>query len=163
MSRVLKRPKRKLAGLTMHHLEELEHGHAWPYLRSDHSFQGDMDHMQAAWSEARGHVMKTWIKKHPGSRPYAWWAFDAPERRRPLHGRLHPFDNPARDEHIERLRIEHPNYCPDAHRLRFGKPSYLLINDDFETGYESELHYLFRLRLIGDEELDAAREAAWQA
>lgn len=35
----------------------------------------------AMWDEVRDQELPRWIKDRPGSRPYAWWCFDAPEPR----------------------------------------------------------------------------------
>jgi len=35
----------------------------------------------AMWNVVRGDELPRWIKERPGTRPYAWWCFDAPERR----------------------------------------------------------------------------------
>jgi hypothetical protein len=33
------------------------------------------------WAERRGEILTDWIKTRPGTRPWAWWTFDAPEDR----------------------------------------------------------------------------------
>ena len=38
--------------------------------------------METAWSELRDELLPTWVEQHPGTRPYAWWRFEAPEPRR---------------------------------------------------------------------------------
>ena len=38
--------------------------------------------MEAAWWELRDELLPTWIEQHPGTRPYAWWRFEAPDSRR---------------------------------------------------------------------------------
>jgi len=38
--------------------------------------------MEVAWWELREKLLPTWIEQHPGTRPYAWWKFEAPEPRR---------------------------------------------------------------------------------
>ena len=37
--------------------------------------------LREAWSDYPIRTMTEWITKHPGCRPLAWWAFDAPEPR----------------------------------------------------------------------------------
>lgn len=32
-----------------------------------------------AWRSASPAVLRSWIRRHPGTRPTCWWAFDAPE------------------------------------------------------------------------------------
>jgi hypothetical protein len=31
---------------------------------------------EAEWQSARDELMAVWLKEHPGTRPWAWWAFD---------------------------------------------------------------------------------------
>jgi hypothetical protein len=40
--------------------------------------RGDQPVVLAVWEELREELLTDWIKGHPGTRPYAWWAFDAP-------------------------------------------------------------------------------------
>lgn len=37
-----------------------------------------VDNWKPIWEEVREEVMAAWIKKHPGTRCWAWWEFDAP-------------------------------------------------------------------------------------
>jgi hypothetical protein len=36
--------------------------------------------------EVKADILKTWCRQHPGSRPWAWWRFEAPEPRRRVGG-----------------------------------------------------------------------------
>jgi hypothetical protein len=36
---------------------------------------------KALWEEKRTDILTDWIKTRPGSRPWAWWVYDAPEPR----------------------------------------------------------------------------------
>ena len=40
------------------------------------------DDVAAAWAESRDTVVGEWIREKPGTRPWGWWAFDAPEPKR---------------------------------------------------------------------------------
>lgn len=42
----------------------------------------DADGLAAAWEELHEELLAAHIAEHPGTRPWAWWAFDAPESRR---------------------------------------------------------------------------------
>lgn len=33
------------------------------------------------WNEKRDALMASWVQERPGTRPWAWWTFDAPEDR----------------------------------------------------------------------------------
>ncbi len=41
---------------------------------------------QELWKIKREELLHYWIEKHPGTRPYAWWKFDALENRLRLGG-----------------------------------------------------------------------------
>jgi hypothetical protein len=34
--------------------------------------------MLADWQRHKEKILSTWIVEHPGTRPFAWWQFDAP-------------------------------------------------------------------------------------
>ena len=109
------------------------------------------------WSVLRDEVLAEWIAENSGTRPYGWWCFDAPERRRRIDGKRHPFDNPAREADIDRVARKpnaQPGYREQMHQLYFGKPQMLCIRDDFDAEYETEGAYLERLGLL----LDGERE-----
>lgn len=36
----------------------------------------------AAWATIRARILREWISRRPGTRPWAWWRFDAPRWRR---------------------------------------------------------------------------------
>ena len=38
----------------------------------------DRNRLAAEWQNARDSIMKLWIEDSPGTRPWAWWEFDAP-------------------------------------------------------------------------------------
>lgn len=39
---------------------------------------GDRPVVRAAWDELKPALLAEWLKEHLGTRPYAWWAHDAP-------------------------------------------------------------------------------------
>ena len=45
------------------------------FLRSDAALRAD-------WQAVRDDVLASWVVDHPGTRPWAWWAWDAPRWRR---------------------------------------------------------------------------------
>lgn len=180
MPRVKRRTKRRRTGYTDAHIRQLLTGHEWfgdAFGRDDRGTL-DVDAMREAWEALRGELLPKWIAEHPGTRPYAWWVFDAPERRRrigtmrPLYpvkeidhmtpephcelvedGKPHPFDNPERNAKVDEWRRTYPDVANRAaYKLYFGKPSCLMTADDFEAAYESEAEYLDRLELLTDDE-----------
>jgi hypothetical protein len=44
------------------------------------------DDARQIWRAARAEILVDWIAEHPGTRPWAWWRFDATEPRRRLGG-----------------------------------------------------------------------------
>ena len=127
------------------------------HLLSGNDFFGagfpDNRSMQEGWESLRAEILPEWIREHPGRRPYAWWRFDAPEPRRRIDGRLHPFDDPERQEKIERIAQQPGTAADFAARMTetfFGLPA-RKYPADFGR-YESELDYLRRLGLLAANE-----------
>lgn len=113
--------------------------------------------MRNAWNANRAELLADWITEHPRSRPYAWWRFDAPERRRRIDGKPHPFDDPRRKAIVERFTAEYGPECwasGAANELYFGTPR--IIIGDGCAEYESEAAYLDRLGLLTDGERTVA-------
>jgi hypothetical protein len=113
------------------------------------------DPQEVVWATYRELVLDHYIKRHPGSRPWAWWRFSAPEPRQRLGGTGDPLDA------CTNLR-EQP-YC-------WGVPwHWRQEGDHFKRGvplsaadpplFESEASYLRRLKLLlpGDSSAFAAR------
>jgi len=71
------------------------------------------------WAEFREQVLEWWLKERPGTRPWCWWQFDAPERRRRVGGTGTTFSEFGRDR---------DEYTPD-----FGLPT----PRAWLTGYEA--------------------------
>jgi hypothetical protein len=112
----------------------------------------DYDAMRRAWDELRHDLLPAFIAEHPGTRPYAWWVFDAPERRQRTDGVVHPFDDRKRRQHVENVARKYPAFRETAYKLHRGRPRCLCVPDDFAAQYESELQYLDRLDLLTPEE-----------
>jgi hypothetical protein len=157
--------RRKQSGYTVHHLKFLEMGFdfGWgqgfsPEAGRDRSGERQKSpEVREAWEIFREQILIDWVRREPRpgghggpfTRPWAWWYFDAPERRHRLNG-VHPFDNPERQDHIREFDEKHPGSARDACSLYFGLPGMLVIHDDFEAVFESEQEYLIRLNLLVD-------------
>lgn len=37
--------------------------------------------LKAAWDAVKDEILADWMQRHPCSKPFAWWRFDAPETR----------------------------------------------------------------------------------
>jgi hypothetical protein len=66
-------------------LEPPKNTPAWE-LYSDDMF--DPNNILEAWQEYKKSLLPLWIKKHPCSRPWAWWKYEAPSRDDPIYGKL---------------------------------------------------------------------------
>lgn len=87
--------KRRL-GLTPACRKELEQGFAWP--TPFDGYRNDPDDQEAGWREHGEQVLADWIAQHPGSRPWGWWAFAAPDARLRLGGTDDDWRDPPRYE-----------------------------------------------------------------
>lgn len=151
MPRVMRRAKQRRAGLTAAHINQLLSGFdlLGTAFGDDKRKPCDRDAMRAAWESLRDELLPQWIAEKPGSRPWAWWIFDAPERRQRVgtwrvragavknnlghfddadyelvdDGKPHPFDIPERREYVTQWDAEYPGSALIGNRLTFGKPS----------------------------------------
>ncbi len=155
MPRVNRRPKRRSAGYTQDHVHHLLFGvylcpgHAFATLPRNHAGDyTDFNAMRIGWDILRAELLPQFIAEHPGHRPFAWWLFDAPERRQRTDNVVHPFDDRIRRQHVEGVAKRHPAFRETAYRLFYGRPGCLCVRDDFEAEYETEATYLHRLNLL---------------
>ena len=42
----------------------------------------EWEHKRTVWEKHRDEILAEWIRKHPGTRPYAFWVLDTPEPRK---------------------------------------------------------------------------------
>lgn len=99
--------------------------------------------MQRVWDSVKKGLLAHWIRHHPGTRPWAWWQFEAPEKHRrilsgPGYRSLAP-DSPC-CETMKRTAI------------RFGVCALLGPEAEWKNICESEWAYLKRLGLLTEEE-----------
>ena len=109
-----------------------------------------MEGAPEAWGELKEEPLAGWIEKYPGSRPFMWWVVDATERRLPIDGKVHPFDNPERIGHVAKIASGlrgkvRARYLADVVALTKGLPRCWCIPSDWGRRYESEGQYLQRL------------------
>ena len=151
MPRTKQRAKRRRTGYERQHIRQLLTGQDFFGNAFGKGDRCDREAMRAAWEELRDKLLADWISEKPGTRPYAWWCFDAPERRRRIDGLPHPFDNLDRKAMIDAVEGEaFAGYREKMTQLYYGAPSSLCDPDDFDAEYESETDYLARLDLLTD-------------
>lgn len=139
MPRPARRQRQRREDYGPDHLRALTRGHGF----FPDTFPGD-EGKKEAWEELRDEIMADWIRTKPGTRPHAWWLYEAPEPRRCLN-MPHPFESAGRTAFLG----------VQAHALSFGKPRCLVTPnsapgcpDDFAAVYESERAFLERLGLL---------------
>ena len=162
MPRVRRRVKERRASVTTDHVHQLLTGRFWfdGFIRPGNR-DGCDDEMRPVWAALRDDLLQQWIQLYPGSRPYAWWRFDAPDLRRRTDGGVHPFDDPAHVERVASIKAEYPNGL-DLMKTAWGLPS-CVGPDQIGVDYDSDIEYLVRLGLMSDEEREAvdAGLGAW--
>jgi hypothetical protein len=123
--------RRRSSGWSDLHIEILKSGH-------DFFDEFPKTDREQAWNELRKEILDEWLQNHPGTRPFAWWAFDMPKgsRRDCVNGR-HPFDDPRFDLE-KKLWYGLPQFCREC---------------DLALQYESEASFLRRLNLCSAAEL----------
>lgn len=87
--------------------------------------------VRRCWEELRDELLERWIAARPGTRPWAWWQFDAHEPRRLLPGSPGFSLDPV---------------PPDC--VSFGMVHCSCRAEEFDNEYESEWAYLERLDLL---------------
>jgi len=103
-------------------------------------FGDDLDAAREGWQALRGELLPAFVDKYPGTRPWAWWEFEASEPRRRLGGKgLASIDDPKAPEW--------------AKKMSFGVPTVFTWLDwqDWPQ-YESEREYLARHNLLTKKE-----------
>lgn len=135
--RVRRRAKIRREGFTPERRFQLITGYDW--FRDAYGDGGRFDHEAAHrdWNEHREEILEAWLQRDeagrggPGTRPWAWWAFDAPrELRRVVEGEVPwlPIENWPRD-------------------TSFGKPTRFAL-DPSAMRWEAEVIYLTRHGLV---------------
>jgi hypothetical protein len=115
--------------------------------------------LEQCWERYGDEIVAEWVEQQPGSRPWGWWRFEAPEVRQRVDG-VHPFDDPSYQQEADRYRRKG---WIDLMATTFGVPKYQ--PGDWWAGfsraeYEDEWSYLDRHGLLTDQE--RFRADSWQ-
>lgn len=107
----------------------------------------------AAWQEHGQTITEAWVLEHPGTRPWAWWAFDATEARRCVVGA----------DLLMPKRV--PTDWAFVWKQDWGVPAFVQSRPLGYVGLpavESEAAYLARLGLLGVAERTALADDAFE-
>lgn len=191
----IKRRAMRMHAWTRQHLHQLCTGYSsvaggfgkLQALHPEHEF--DEDAARACWQEFGARIIAHWVELNPGTRPWGWWRWDSPERRRRIgswrmkrgakpgpngcyawdsdrfvrNKKPHPFDNPERQALARKREAEYPGHDQSAYELDFGEPSCeMLFPDDSEAAYETEAGYLERLGLAAGDECERWKTSKYQ-
>lgn len=118
--------------------------------RTERFFWHD-EQLEAAWRELRTAILAAWTASRPGTRPWAWWRYEAAEPRRCLVGASLLGSGPAA-------------YLERRWRGEFGIPAARRVatREDSRFVVESEAACLRRLRQLLPEERRALAPAAFE-
>ena len=109
----------------------------------------DQEQARECWQKHREVLLAEWIEDNPGTRPWAWWRFDAPERRQCTNG-PHPHDCQTYIAKAEASLRRSEWFGQVAFALTYGVPRIMggceCCNP--EPDYEWEVEYLHRLELL---------------
>ncbi len=112
--------------------------------------------IRETWKQCRDALLDAWIIKHPGTRPYAWWLYDAPGTRLRVGGKGTASGHAlaADDTHCRGI----PRYWLTQEDIDFYQNfddtpfNYVAYDEGDPPTYESEPAYLDRLGLLADGE-----------
>lgn len=136
------------------HLRVLLHGSVfWPdqapgFYRPGfgvyHAEALDLAAVKKVWKALGAELLERWIAENPGTRPFAWWLFDAPEpRRRMLTG-------------PKVLWVDSLTCPPNARKWWFGVPACTSGGDhEQKIVFESQAAFLERHGLLTEAERKA--------
>jgi hypothetical protein len=137
----------------------LVHGHFFDFALH-YCKQHDEESQRVLWEDLKGDIICEHLKYLPGTRPWGWWKWEAPEMRRVVGVDRDPDDDDGTECPLP--AVEDPNLPARFKHNYFGCP-------DCYDGhiYESEYDYLKRHKLLTLEEkkslqnaLDSHSEAA---
>ena len=120
----------------------------------------DGDALRPEWEKLRDVLLPQFVREHPGTRPWAWWAFDAP-------GHVaHRWTRSSVRSHRRKLHVaksDSKRFWEAAYRLTWGYPASFIV--PFDAGikaamFEQDWEYLVRHNLLLPEDTPFDTEAA---
>jgi hypothetical protein len=148
MPRVRRQSRRNRTEYTDEHVRVLLRGYDFWELFGDRNDPQSLERIQHAWEQLANVVLPQHIADRPGSRPWAWWRWDAPGPRR--------------------FVVDMKDWEPVGKPTWYGRWTLFQPTTDTATIdtllrcedlYETEFNYLRRHRLLTPEEQEALRQA----
>ena len=145
----------------------------WQY----HACRKD-DPVRQAWDKVGNSILSNFIKRHPGTRPYAWWEFEAP--REPIgtrigwhndgklvapRKRLNGVGTPCHEllAFAPSYKFGIPDFWVDAILVKWYPHKDLHVPDpDDPPTFESQASYLDRHNLLTDDERESLPADAFE-
>ena len=119
------------------------------------------DPVKAAWDKIGDIIIAEWIKRRPGTRPYCWWVFSAPEPRRRIGGRGTPGHEKLPFRPSYKFGVP-DNWVGDIY-VRWYSHKNIEIPYPLEPPtFESQAAYLDRHGLLTDDELEVLPADAFE-
>jgi len=120
---------------------------------------------QTVWEETRKKILADWSRKHPGTRPWAWWRFDAPRDLELMKDTAWAGKFPVAREQISGFglttRERYPAILP---RFIFGVPlDWHEINEKKPPMFEGQAVYLKRHGLLTKSEGKKLKQADFES
>lgn len=120
--------------------------------------------VDGAWNDLRDELLAGWIQEHPGSRPWAWWACDAPRWEKKFNAW---FDGTLPEPRIQiggtgvPVFVKYPAFVPI---LDYGLPGCCMegVDPADPPTFESEAAYLDRHGLLSAAERKALPPDAFE-
>jgi hypothetical protein len=105
-----------------------------------------------AWNDVRDEALVDWVREHAGTRPSAWWKFDAPQPRRRLGG--------IGDTCAAGFDLGMPRWWTTPALARHSR--FVAVDAADPPRFESEAAYLERLGLLPPGEKGRLTPAAFE-
>lgn len=118
---------------------------------------------ESHWLRFKNEIMKDWIQKYPGSRPWAWWKFESPkEKRRRVDGtgdaQTDIFKSYLKSGQVLKIKDNFPFGVPELwfqehHKKMYPKREFEVLDKDDPPTFEGQAEYLKRHGLMSKSEI----------
>ena len=124
-------------------------GRDWPHMDEAEALTDTQ--LEVAWHRHKGAILDWWLHTYPGTRPWAWWQYEAQEPRKMVAS------GPTRHKGLKDVLR--------GRRLSYGLPAdtqgiadYDLVCSLMESFFERQCMYLDRLGILTQAEADSGAD-----